>query len=137
MPTGNRLTDTTNGFLMTMDQNVDVFAARVLKDEQLKRGFNCVGFSQVASPWCRTVTPRHNTSHHVIPRHTTVPPPSKGSKGHEWALPGALTRDAALCLAGELAVPRLHPKVQRRRRLPSRAELAERAWHRLRRGGLP
>ena len=91
MPTGNRLTDTTNGFLMTMDENVDVFAARVLKDEQLKRGFNCVGFSQVASPWCR-----HTTSHHVIPRHTTshhvISPsrPLEGLEGHEWALPTAL-----------------------------------------------
>ena len=52
IPTGNRLTDTTNGFLMTMNENVDVFADKILKDAQLKDGFNCVGFSQGNSLWC-------------------------------------------------------------------------------------
>ncbi|KAL1528540.1 hypothetical protein AB1Y20_009883 [Prymnesium parvum] len=46
VPTGNRLTDTTNGFFMTMNDNVDVFAAAIRKDPKLKGGFNCVGFSQ-------------------------------------------------------------------------------------------
>ena len=31
---------------MTMDKNVDIFAANIQKDEKLKDGFHCVGFSQ-------------------------------------------------------------------------------------------
>ena len=37
VPTGNRLTDTTNGFFMTMNDNVDLFAANIAKDEK-RRG---------------------------------------------------------------------------------------------------
>ena len=59
IPTGNRLTDTTNGFLMTMNDNVDVFAAKILKDAQLKDGFNCVGFSQGVS-LCRGYVQKYN-----------------------------------------------------------------------------
>jgi len=46
VPTGNALTDTTNGFLMTMDKNVEVFAAKIRRDPKLKGGFNCIGLSQ-------------------------------------------------------------------------------------------
>lgn len=49
VPTGNKLTDTTNGFFMTMNENVDVFAAAIRKDPRLQGGFNCAGFSQVGS----------------------------------------------------------------------------------------
>ena len=59
VPTGNRLTDTTNGFLMTMNENVDVFAAKILKDAQLKDGFNCVGFSQ-GNSLCRGYIQKYN-----------------------------------------------------------------------------
>ena len=31
---------------MTMDKNVDAFAARIRNDAQLAGGFNCVGFSR-------------------------------------------------------------------------------------------
>ena len=62
IPTGNRLTDTTNGFLMTMNENVDVFADKILKDAQLKDGFNCVGFSQGNSLWCVASHPNPNPS---------------------------------------------------------------------------
>lgn len=41
IPTGNRLTDTTNGFFMTMNHNVDKFAENIRKDPKLRDGFNC------------------------------------------------------------------------------------------------
>ena len=59
IPTGNHLTDTTNGFLMTMNENVDVFAGNILKDAQLKDGFNCVGFSQ-GNSLCRGYVQKYN-----------------------------------------------------------------------------
>ena len=59
VPTGNRLTDTTNGFFMTMDENVDVFASKILKDPKLKNGFNCVGFSQ-GNSLCRGYIQKYN-----------------------------------------------------------------------------
>lgn len=46
IPTGNVIMDTVNGFLMTMKENVDVFAARVRADPKLAGGFNAMGFSQ-------------------------------------------------------------------------------------------
>lgn len=47
IPTGNNiLSDTINGFLMTMDKSVDVFAEKIRKDPNLKGGFNAIGFSQ-------------------------------------------------------------------------------------------
>eukprot|EP00472_Partenskyella_glossopodia_P008800 CAMPEP_0197523132 /NCGR_PEP_ID=MMETSP1318-20131121/8127_1 /TAXON_ID=552666 /ORGANISM="Partenskyella glossopodia, Strain RCC365" /LENGTH=318 /DNA_ID=CAMNT_0043075723 /DNA_START=214 /DNA_END=1170 /DNA_ORIENTATION=+ len=45
--TGNNIvTDVLNGFLMTMNKNVEVFAQKVRSDPKLKNGFNAVGFSQ-------------------------------------------------------------------------------------------
>jgi len=47
IPTGkNVITDTINGFLMTMDKSVDVFAENIRADPKLAGGFNAVGFSQ-------------------------------------------------------------------------------------------
>merc|ERR1712072_1240530 len=47
VPTGpDQASDTNNGFFMTMNKNVDVFAAAIKKDANLKNGFNAVGFSQ-------------------------------------------------------------------------------------------
>merc|ERR1712147_452989 len=47
IPTGSTLdSDTNNGFFMTMNKNVDVFAEAVKKDAKLAGGFNAVGFSQ-------------------------------------------------------------------------------------------
>ena len=47
VPTGDtRAKDTSNGFFMNMDENVDVFAAKIRADANLKGGFNAVGFSQ-------------------------------------------------------------------------------------------
>jgi len=59
IPTGNRLTDTTNGFFMTMDRNVDVFAEKIRKDPKLKDGFHCVGFSQ-GNSLCRGYIQKYN-----------------------------------------------------------------------------
>jgi len=59
VPTGNRLTDAANGFFMTMDRNVDVFAEKIRKDPKLKDGFHCVGFSQ-GNSLCRGYIQKYN-----------------------------------------------------------------------------
>jgi len=47
VPTGsNQASDTMDGFFMTMDKSVDVFAKKIKADPKLANGFNCVGFSQ-------------------------------------------------------------------------------------------
>merc|ERR1712216_254817 len=47
IPTGgNIVTDTINGYLMSMDRSVDVFAAKIKADPKLQGGFNAIGFSQ-------------------------------------------------------------------------------------------
>jgi len=47
IPTGaTQAEDTNNGFFMTMDKNVEVFAAAIKNDTNLAAGFNAVGFSQ-------------------------------------------------------------------------------------------
>jgi len=47
IPTGNnRISDTDNGFFMSMNDNVDDWAARVKNDSNLAKGFHAVGFSQ-------------------------------------------------------------------------------------------
>lgn len=47
VPTGkNDIEDTINGFLLNMDKSVDVFAATVRADPNLKNGFNAFGLSQ-------------------------------------------------------------------------------------------
>merc|ERR1712166_243384 len=47
IPTGPDLdSDTNNGFFMTMNDNVDVFAKAIKNNTNLSQGFNAVGFSQ-------------------------------------------------------------------------------------------
>jgi palmitoyl-protein thioesterase len=47
IPTGDDLdSDTNNGFFMTMNDNVDVWAKKIMNDTNLANGFNVVGFSQ-------------------------------------------------------------------------------------------
>lgn len=48
IPTGdNKAEDTTNGYFMSMDASVDVFAAKIAQDHpQLQDGFHAIGFSQ-------------------------------------------------------------------------------------------
>lgn len=51
--------DTLSGFFVTMDHNVDIFAAKVKANPKLQNGFNCVGFSQGNSV-CRGYIHRYN-----------------------------------------------------------------------------
>ena len=47
IPTGaNHSSDTDNGFFMSMNNNVDIFAANIRNDTELAHGFNAIGFSQ-------------------------------------------------------------------------------------------
>ena len=60
VPTGPTLSsDTNNGFFMSMDKNVDAFAAGIRNDSALAGGFNCVGFSQ-GNSLCRGYVHRYN-----------------------------------------------------------------------------
>ena len=60
VPTGaNQRADTDNGFFMTMDKNVDVFAENIRSDPRLKDGFHCVGFSQ-GNSLCRGYIQKYN-----------------------------------------------------------------------------
>ena len=60
VPTGSNLRkDTDNGFFMTMDKNVDVFASKIRGDPRLKDGFHCVGFSQ-GNSLCRGYIQKYN-----------------------------------------------------------------------------
>lgn len=60
VPTGaNKVKDTNNGFFMTMNTNVDVFAAAIRKDPKLANGFNCAGFSQ-GNSLCRGYIQKFN-----------------------------------------------------------------------------
>ena len=47
IPTGDTLhEDTINGYLMSMDENIEIFAKKVKEDPNLKNGFHAVGMSQ-------------------------------------------------------------------------------------------
>merc|ERR1712048_1513057 len=60
IPTGkNKISDTANGFFMTMDKSVDVFAEKIKADPKLANGFHCVGFSQGNSV-CRGYIQKYN-----------------------------------------------------------------------------
>eukprot|EP01065_Artemidia_motanka_P018684 TRINITY_DN2201_c1_g1_i5.p1 TRINITY_DN2201_c1_g1~~TRINITY_DN2201_c1_g1_i5.p1 ORF type:complete len:260 (+),score=104.65 TRINITY_DN2201_c1_g1_i5:227-1006(+) len=60
IPTGkNKGSDTSNGFFMNMNKNVDVFAEKIKADPKLKDGFNCVGFSQ-GNSLCRGYIQKYN-----------------------------------------------------------------------------
>jgi len=60
IPTGNnRISDTNNGFFMTMDDNVDEFAKRIRAEPSLANGFHCVGFSQ-GNMLCRGYIHKYN-----------------------------------------------------------------------------
>merc|ERR1719375_1331153 len=60
VPTGkNEGSDTLNGFFMTMNKNVDVFASKIKADPKLANGFNCIGFSQ-GNSLCRGYIQKYN-----------------------------------------------------------------------------
>jgi palmitoyl-protein thioesterase len=47
IPTGDTHSeDTTNGYFLSMDASVDVFASKVANDPKLQNGFHAIGFSQ-------------------------------------------------------------------------------------------
>jgi len=60
IPTGNnKISDTANGFFMTMDKSVDVFAKKIKADPKLANGFHCVGLSQ-GNSLCRGYIQKYN-----------------------------------------------------------------------------
>jgi len=60
IPTGNtEISDTLDGFFMTMDRSVDVFAEKIRADPKLAQGFNCAGFSQ-GNMLCRGYIQKYN-----------------------------------------------------------------------------
>ena len=60
IPTGpTQAKDTNNGFFMTMNKNVEVFAENIRNDSSLADGFNCVGFSQ-GNSLCRGYIQMYN-----------------------------------------------------------------------------
>jgi len=78
VPTGDsQAQDTNNGFFMTMNENVDVFADKIKNDPQLKGGINCVGFSQ-GNSLCRGYIQKYNgvgdypVVHNFLSVHGTV-----------------------------------------------------------------
>eukprot|EP01064_Diplonema_japonicum_P016052 TRINITY_DN2407_c1_g4_i1.p1 TRINITY_DN2407_c1_g4~~TRINITY_DN2407_c1_g4_i1.p1 ORF type:complete len:334 (+),score=78.59 TRINITY_DN2407_c1_g4_i1:58-1002(+) len=47
IPTGNNKSeDVRNSFWMSMENNIDIFAAKIRNDSKLANGFNAIGFSQ-------------------------------------------------------------------------------------------
>lgn len=47
IPTGDNLhDDTINGYFMSMDENIEIFAKKVKEDPNLKNGFHAIGMSQ-------------------------------------------------------------------------------------------
>lgn len=104
VPTGdNRISDTANGYFMTMDDNVDVFASKIAADANLKDGFNCIGFSQGNSV-CRGYIHKYNDPpvKNFLSVHGTV----SGVAGFPNCDPdgdmGAVCKEVAL-LCGDLA----------------------------------
>jgi len=60
IPTGNnKASDTANGFFMTMDKSVDVFAEKIKNDTKLANGFHCLGLSQ-GNSLCRGYIQKYN-----------------------------------------------------------------------------
>ena len=60
IPTGDtKGEDTMNGFIMSMNENVDTFAEKVKTDTNLAKGFNCVGLSQ-GNNICRGYVQKYN-----------------------------------------------------------------------------
>lgn len=76
IPTGDdRREDTLNGFFMSMDESVDVFADKVKADPQLANGFNCVGLSQ-GNNICRGYIQKYNNP--IVNTHLSIHGPVVG-----------------------------------------------------------
>jgi len=87
IPTGDtKAEDTTNGYFLNMDKSVDVFAAKIAEDPQLRYGFHAVGFSQ-GNNVIRGYISRYNTP----TVHTFVS--VNGVNGGTGALPGCFPKN--------------------------------------------
>jgi palmitoyl-protein thioesterase len=85
IPTGSsRIEDTLNGFFMSMDESVDVFAAKVRSDPKLAGGFNCVGLSQ-GNNICRGYIQKYNSPQ--VNTHLSVHGPIVGVSSLPSCLP--------------------------------------------------
>mmetsp|Transcript_29893 Transcript_29893/g.82058 ORF Transcript_29893/g.82058 Transcript_29893/m.82058 type:complete len:389 (+) Transcript_29893:81-1247(+) len=66
IPTGSSQSeDTSNGYFLDMDSSVDVFAAKVQNDTQLKNGFHAIGFSQ-GNNVIRGYIAKYNTGNAIV-----------------------------------------------------------------------
>ena len=78
VPTGDtRGEDTMNGFIMSMDENVDVFADKVKADPKLANGFNCIGLSQ-GNNICRGYIQKYNSNGPTVNTHLSIHGPVVG-----------------------------------------------------------
>lgn len=78
IPTGDtRGEDTMNGFILSMDENVDVFAEKVQADPLLANGFNCIGLSQ-GNNICRGYIQKYNKKGPAVNTHLSIHGPIVG-----------------------------------------------------------
>jgi palmitoyl-protein thioesterase len=78
IPTGDtRGEDTMNGFILSMDENVDVFAEKVQTDPLLANGFNCIGLSQ-GNNICRGYIQKYNSKGPSVNTHLSIHGPIVG-----------------------------------------------------------
>jgi palmitoyl-protein thioesterase len=101
IPTGDtRGQDTMNGFFMSMNENVDVFAEKVKADPKLAQGFNCVGLSQ-GNNICRGYIQRYNNP--PVSTHLSIHGPVVGVSAFPSCYPdgkaGSLCQDVSDVLA--------------------------------------
>lgn len=87
VPTGDTHTeDTTNGYFLSMDKSVDVFASKIAADPKLQNGFHAIGFSQ-GNNVIRGYIARYNTP----TVHTFVS--VNGVNGGEGTVPGCFPKN--------------------------------------------
>ena len=87
IPTGDTHTeDTTNGYFLSMDKSVDVFASKIAADPKLQKGFHAIGFSQ-GNNVIRGYIARFNTP----TVHTFVS--VNGVNGGEGTVPGCFPKN--------------------------------------------
>jgi palmitoyl-protein thioesterase len=87
IPTGDTHTeDTTNGYFLSMDKSVDVFASKIATDPKLQNGFHAIGFSQ-GNNVIRGYIARYNTP----TVHTFVS--VNGVNGGEGTVPGCFPKN--------------------------------------------
>lgn len=96
VPTGDTKTeDTTNGYFLSMDKSVDVFASKIAADPKLSKGFHAIGFSQ-GNNVIRGYIARYNTP--TVHTFLAV----NGVNAGEGTVPGCFPNTAAAAAAGKL-----------------------------------